>query len=101
MYPIGIITGEVDYPELEKVIETIRRLSPQSWIVNATEEDLRLGNPIYTNVILLGALLGSEALPLNKKTMEAALKEELPNIFDVNRLALQRGLDFVRDAMRE
>jgi len=101
VYPIGVITGEVEYPDLDKAIETIRSLSGQSWIVNATEEALKLGNPIYTNIILLGTLLGSNSLPLDKETMEEILKEELPKVFDTNMVALQRGLDLVRDARNE
>jgi indolepyruvate ferredoxin oxidoreductase beta subunit len=96
VYPIGVISGEVDYPDLDKVVETIRRLSAKSWIVNATEEALKLGNTIYTNVILLGALLGSNAIPLDKETMEVVLKEELPKAFDTNMVALQMGFDLVR-----
>jgi len=101
VYPIGVISGEVDYPELDKVIETIQRLSAQSWIMNATEEALRLGNPIYANVILLGALLGSNTLPLDKETMEGVLKEEMPKVFDTNMVALHRGMDLVRDTMNK
>jgi indolepyruvate ferredoxin oxidoreductase beta subunit len=96
VYPIGVISGEVDYPDLDKVVETIRRLSAKSWIVNATEEALKLGNTIYTNVILLGALLGSNSLPLDQQTMEEVLKVELPKRFDTNIVALQIGLDLVR-----
>ena len=101
VYPIGVITGEVEYPDLDKAIETIRSLSARSWIVNATEEALKLGNTIYTNVILLGTLIGSNSLPLDKETMEEILKEELPKVFDTNIVALQRGLDLVRDIMNE
>jgi indolepyruvate ferredoxin oxidoreductase beta subunit len=96
VYPIGVITDEVDYPELDKAIETIRRLSARSWIVNATEEALKLGNLIYTNVVLLGALLGSKALPLDETSMEVVLKEQLPETFEMNRVALCRGLDLVK-----
>ena len=99
VYPIGVISGEMDYPDLDKVIETIRRLSAQSWIVNATEEAMKLGNPIYTNVILLGTLLGSKTLPLGEEIMEMVLKEELPKVFDANMVALHRGMDLVRDTM--
>jgi len=96
VYPIGVISGEAEYPGLDTVIETIRRLSAQSWIVNATDEALKLGNPIYTNVILLGALLGSKALPLDRDTIEELLREELPQAFEMNKAALQKGLDFVK-----
>ena len=101
VYPIGVISGEEEYPDLNKAIQTIRNLSAQSWILNATEEAMKLGNTIYTNVILMGALLGSGALPLSKTLMEEVLKEELPKAFDINKVALQRGLDLVRDTMNE
>lgn len=101
VYPIGVISGEMEYPDLDKVIETIRRLSAQAWIVNATEEAMRLGNPIYTNVILLGALLGSNTLPLDKDTMELVLKEELPNVFDSNMVALHRGMELVQGTVNK
>jgi len=96
VYPIGVISGDEEYPNLDKAIQTIRNLSAQSWIVNATEEALKLGNTIYTNVILLGALLGSNAIPLDKETMEVVLKEEMPKAFDTNMVALQMGFDLVR-----
>jgi indolepyruvate ferredoxin oxidoreductase beta subunit len=99
VYPIGVISGNEEYPDVDKSIQTIRNLSARSWFLNATEEAMKLGNSIYTNVILLGALLGSSALPLKKEIMEAVLKEELPKAFDMNMVALNRGLDIVRNAM--
>lgn len=100
VYPIGVISGEVDYPELDKVVEMVRKLSAQSWVMDATEEALKLGNAIYTNVILIGGLLGTNALPLDKETMEAVLKEEMPKAFDTNMMALRRGLELVRNAYK-
>lgn len=96
VYPIGVISGEVEYPELDEAIVAIRRLSAQSWIINATDEALTLGNPIYTNVILMGALIGSGALPLDVIAMEEVLKEQLPKAFEINKVALQRGVDLVK-----
>jgi indolepyruvate ferredoxin oxidoreductase beta subunit len=95
VYPMGVISGEVDYPDLDEAIATIRSLSAQSWIINATEEALRLGNPIYTNVILMGALVGSGALPLDVAALEGVLKEQLPKAFEMNKVALQRGAALV------
>jgi len=96
VYPIGVISGELDYPNLNTVIQAIRRLSAQSWIIHATDEALKLGNPIYTNVILLGALLGSNSLPLEREILEAVLKEELPKAFDMNVAALHKGWNLAR-----
>ena len=57
---------------------------------------MKLGNIIYANVILMGALLGSGALPLSKTLMEEVLKDNLPKTFDINKVALKRGLNLVR-----
>lgn len=101
VYPIGVISGEMEYPALDKMMETIRRLSARSWIVDATDEALKLGNPVYTNVILLGALLASNSVPLDKDTLEEVLKEELPMAFEMNAVALQKGWDLVRGRRNE
>ncbi len=96
VYPIGVISGEVEYPELDEASAAIRRLSAQAWIINATDEALALGNPIYTNVILMGALIGSGVLPLDVMAMEEVLKEQLPKAFEINKVALHRGVDLVK-----
>lgn len=95
IYPIGVISGEAEYPDLDRALEIIGKLSAKSWIIHATEEALKLGNPIFANVILLGALIGSCTLPLDKSSMEAVLKEQLPKVFEMNMVALNRGLELV------
>lgn len=95
IYPIGVISGEAEYPDLDRALEIIGKLSAKSWIIHATEEALKLGNPIFANVILLGALIGSCTLPLDKSSMEAVLKEQLPNVFEMNMVALNRGMELV------
>jgi len=95
VYPIGVISGEVEYPDLNRALETIGMLSAKSWVIHATEEALKLGDPIFANVILLGALLGSCTLPLDKNSVEEVLKEQLPKAFKMNMVALSKGLELV------
>lgn len=95
VYPVGVISGEAEYPDLDRAIETIGKLSAKSWVINATDEALKLGNPIFTNVILLGALIGSGVLRLDKRAMEVVLKEQLPKVFEMNMVALNKGLALV------
>lgn len=96
VYPIDVISGEAEYPDLDKVIETIRKLSAKSWIVNATDEALKLGSSVLANMILLGSLTGLGVLPLDKKTMEMMIREQFPKAFDANVMALNKGLEVVR-----
>lgn len=95
VYPVGVISGEAEYPDIDRAIETIGKLSAKSWVINATDEALKLGNPIFTNVILLGALIGSGVLRLDKRAMEVVLKEQLPKVFEMNMVALNKGLALV------
>ena len=96
VYPIDVISSEADYPELDKIIEMIARLSAKSWVVNATDEALNLGRSVLANTILLGSLIGLDILPLDEKSIGTILKEQFPKTFDINMIALRKGLDLLR-----
>ncbi len=78
IYPVGVISGELNYPTAEEIQEAIRDLSSRSWFVAATEEALKLGNPILGNIIMIGALAGTGVLPLLPEDFQAVLEESLP-----------------------
>lgn len=83
------------YPSMDKLMADIETLSAKTWVVDATEEAQKLGNSIMANVILVGALVGSGVLPLDRKTMEPVLRERFPNAFDINMKALDRGIELM------
>lgn len=83
------------YPSMDKLMADIEALSAKTWVVDATEEAQKLGNSIMANVILVGALVGSGVLPLDRKTMEPVLRERFPNAFDINMKALDRGIELM------
>ncbi len=91
IYSIG-----ADYPSLSKVIKIIRELSAKSWIIDATSEALKLGGAIFSNTIMLGALIACGALPLEKKPIEVALGETFPKAIDTNLIALSKGMDLIK-----
>ena len=84
------------YPPMDKLMEDIASLSAKTWIVKATEEAQELGNPIMANVILVGALVGSGVLPLDRKTLEPVLEERFPKAFDINMTALDKGIELMK-----
>jgi indolepyruvate ferredoxin oxidoreductase beta subunit len=59
---IGVISGEQKYPALKEIREWVRELSRSAWFIDATEEALKLGNPIFGNIISVGALSTGSAL---------------------------------------
>ena len=96
IHSVEIVGGDADYPELDKLLEAIKGLSAKTWVINATEEAQKLGNPIFANVILVGALVGSGVLPLDEKSLEPVLRERFPKAFELNMMAFNRGMELVR-----
>jgi len=96
IYSIDVTGGHSQYPELDKLIETIKELSCQTWLINATEEAQKMGSHMFANAILIGALTGSGVLPLDKKSVEPILRETFPKEIETNLLAFNKGLKLVK-----
>lgn len=92
-------TGGVTYPDLNEVKRTIEKMSSQTQYVNATEEALKMGNPIYSNVIFLGAIVGAGILPLSKESFIPLLEERFPGkMLDINLRAFNKGMELIAGA---
>lgn len=96
IYSIDVTGGHAEYPDLDKLVETVKELSAQTWIINATEEAQKMGSPMFANAILIGALIGSGVLPLGKESVEPVLRETFPKEVDANLTAFNKGITFVR-----
>ena len=66
VHPVGVICGEVDYPEQVDLRRWLTTFSHALYIIPATDEAVKLGAPILGNIILLGALAGIHALPFDR-----------------------------------
>jgi len=92
IHPIGVISGEQSYSSLEKLKEWIRSLSREAWFIDATEAAIRLGNPVLGNIISVGALAATEALPLARKVLEIVLTRRMStDKVDLNLTAFDMG----------
>ena len=78
IYPVGVITGESDYPEPEKIRRAVTALSAAAFFLDATEEAVNLGNPILGNIIMIGAIEGLGVLPVNREVFETVIREGMP-----------------------
>jgi indolepyruvate ferredoxin oxidoreductase beta subunit len=92
-------TGGVAYPDLNEVKRTIEKMSSQTRYVNATEEAMKMGNPIYSNVIFLGAIVGADILPLSKESFMPLLEERFPGkMLSINLRAFNKGMELIAGA---
>ncbi|HEX7364692.1 MAG TPA: indolepyruvate oxidoreductase subunit beta [Dehalococcoidia bacterium] len=96
IYSIDVTVGQAQYPELEKLIQTIKELSAKTWLINATEEAQKMGSHMFANAILIGALIGSGVLPLTRKSIEPVLRETFPKEIETNLAALDKGIKLVK-----
>ena len=96
--PMDVISGNTTYPEVSKVIAKIKELSRRVWTLNATEVALEMGDPIFSNIVMLGALCAIEVLPINQQGFELVIKDLLPSrTLDENMKAFDRGREVVRE----
>jgi indolepyruvate ferredoxin oxidoreductase, beta subunit len=78
IYPVGVITGESDYPSPEKIRQAVTALSAEACFLDATAEAVHLGNPILGNIIMIGAVAGLGVLPINRQVFETIIREGMP-----------------------
>lgn len=98
IHPIDVIAGDVRYPELGDLLERIRALSARMWILNATEIALEMGDPIFSNIVMLGALSALEVLPIDLEGFKTVAGQLVSaNRVEDNLLAFQRGRAEVKE----
>jgi len=98
IHPMDVISGNVPYPEISEVVARIKELSRRVWTLNATEVALEMGDPIFANIVMLGALCGIEALPIEREGFELVIKDLLPSrTLDENLKAFDRGKEAVQE----
>jgi indolepyruvate ferredoxin oxidoreductase beta subunit len=97
VYTMAVTTGAAEYPGTQEVARLLAELSSAAWVINATEIALEMGASILTNIIMVGALVGSQALPLGPEELEAALHDSMSSDkLEMNLVAARRGLEEAR-----
>jgi len=98
VYPMATITGEKDYPDLAEMKRVVEEMSSRCWFLDATEISLEMGNPILTNMIMMGALVQTEVVNLAKCDVVNIIRETFPDkTARINIKAANRGMKAVMD----
>ena len=99
IHPIDVISGDAIYPEVSKVISKIKELSRRVWTLNATEIALEMGDPIFSNIVMLGALCAIGVLPINRQGFESIIRDLLPSrSLEENLEAFDKGREVVQES---
>lgn len=95
----------MDYPDLNQIHDFLMSVSKKIFFIDANKIATELGNPRTMNVLMLGTLIGLEALPLKKETLNRAILNYLPaKLHDINnkafRIGIENGMNF-REGVNE
>ena len=97
VYSSDVSSGKATYPDMDELLQAIKRFSAKSTVVDATDEALKMGSSIFTNIIMLGALIGADLLPVDKESIVEVLADRFHGaVLDNNIKALDKGIELVR-----
>jgi indolepyruvate ferredoxin oxidoreductase beta subunit len=92
IYPLDVTSGDERYPELADIETALRNLSRELYLIPATEKALEMGSSILGNMIMIGALLELNLLPLTAAEFSETLKRNFRGKrLDANLQALRAG----------
>ncbi|MGD8764110.1 MAG: 2-oxoacid:acceptor oxidoreductase family protein, partial [Desulfobacteraceae bacterium] len=77
IHPVAVISGEVSYPAADELENWVKELTQDSWFVNATDAAMKMGNPIYGNIMMIGALAGIGELPLDRQDFKRVISRSM------------------------
>jgi len=90
--PVEVISGMVPYPDLGRMMRLLRKVTKNVRCFDATGLAEEAGDPITTNIVMLGALTASGALPYREEVVVSTIKAGLrPQFIDLNMKAFELG----------
>ena len=96
IYPVGVLSKRLKYPDLEQLRKAVERLSGASWFVDATRLAMGFDAPIVANIVLLGALAAVEEIPVTEEDVEEEIRKSFPAPkVDLNLVAMRAGMKAV------
>jgi indolepyruvate ferredoxin oxidoreductase beta subunit len=97
--PVEVISGMVVYPSEESLISLLKQVTEDIVIFDATRLANKAGDPITTNVVMLGALTESGRLPFSEDMIVTAMKSSLRHAYlELNMRAFDLGKKGFRQA---
>ena len=99
--PYTVTLGAGEYPPLETIIDRLKRVVGSVVALDATRIAEEAGSPMAANMVMMGALLASERLPIPAETMKEAIQASFsPKLAPVNLKAFDLGYQRCRQALK-
>ncbi len=98
-YPVQSTFNRVNneeeaYLSIETIIKQLKKVTENIYLIDAANIANKAGNPLTSNLVLLGALAKTEGFPLSLKQLEVVVPMVVPKkAIDANIKALLMGYD--------
>ncbi|MGC8936430.1 MAG: indolepyruvate ferredoxin oxidoreductase subunit beta [Candidatus Methanomethylicaceae archaeon] len=91
VYPVEVNIGKAVYPDINEILSLISKVAGSVITLDATQVAKDSGIPIASNIVMLGVLAGSGALPFSVELLRDAIKENIPRFLEENLKAFDAG----------
>ncbi|MDZ7697309.1 MAG: 2-oxoacid:acceptor oxidoreductase family protein [Deltaproteobacteria bacterium] len=88
--------GQGEYPPVEKSLALIKEKARRLIALDGIEIAESVGNPLALNMVMLGALIGSDTIPITAEDMKAVISTSTKKAFlESNLAAFDKGMESV------
>jgi indolepyruvate ferredoxin oxidoreductase beta subunit len=95
IHPVDFTGSGSGYPNIEELLEQVKSMSAKTYVVAATEEAQKLGNPMLANMILIGSLIQTGLVTISQAAIEKTIRDMFPKAVAPNIKALKAGMELV------
>ena len=100
--PFTVSVGESKYPSLKEVLEKLNKASDRIIQLNAAQIAEQAGSLLTTNIVMLGALFGTELLPIKMATIKETIEAHFSaKVAPVNIKAFDLGYEACQQAVKK
>lgn len=93
--PSFVAAGFETYPDVEEIVEAVRKITPRVITINATELAMKAGKAVAANAVMIGAVAAADGFPVGRDVLMDVLLETVPEKFaDINRKAFDLGYEY-------
>lgn len=99
--PFTVSLGGSEYPSLERIIEKLKVVTNKVITLDASQIAKEAGNPVSTNIVMLGALFATGQLPIKVETIQETIQAHFSaKLARVNLKAFGLGYQGCREAFK-
>jgi len=94
VYPIGVLSGDLTYPPIEKILELLEHHVADLRTLPATDMAREAGEIRAMNLVMVGALAATGLLPMKKESYLQAMQDQFQgHALEINHRAFEKGYE--------